>query len=65
MTLLSKLLCYHRLYYNLKFIFPSAANMHQKIGSALAPIMAPAKPLAGTVLAYCQLDPHEEISGKI
>ena len=47
---------------------PSAAYMHQWIGSALVQIMAcrllGAKPLFQSVLAYCQLDSREQISVK-
>ena len=47
---------------------PSAARMHQWIGSALVKIMAcrlfGAKPLSKPMLCYCQLDPFEQTSMK-
>ena len=47
---------------------PSAAYMHQWIGSALVQIMAcrlfGAKPLSNPMLGYCQLDRQDQISVK-
>ena len=47
---------------------PSAAYVHQWIGSALVQIMACClfgiKPLSKTMLDYCQLNPQEQISVK-
>ena len=47
---------------------PSAANMHQRIWSALIQIMAchlfSTKPLSKPILSYCQMDPWQQSSLK-